>query len=54
MTPEEFKERMQLIAINDDEEVRHFEADNLMCLVLEKAGYADGVELFKNMKKWYA
>jgi len=55
MEPEEFKKRMSEINSHDnDEETDHKKADMLMCEVLESLGYGEGVEIFKNMPKYYA
>ena len=54
VTAEEFKDKMKMISERDDEEVRHIEADDLMCDFLEKLGYGEGVKIFKEMRKWYA
>lgn len=56
-TPEEFKKRMLEIfpesGVYDSEEA-HFDADNLMCEVLEELGYGDGLKSFKTARIWYA
>ena len=31
----------------------HAMADKLLCYALEKLGYKEGVEIFKNIPKWY-
>ena len=54
MSPDEFALKMSQIALNTDEESSHLDADDLMCRVLIKMGYVDGVNVFKRMKKWYA
>lgn len=54
MTPEEFKEKMQRIASGNDIEVRHANADDLLCDALEHLGYKDGVDIFRKFSKWYA
>ena len=54
MTPEEFKERMELCSLDRDTEYGHITADELMCDVLKELGYSEGVEIFENMHKWYA
>lgn len=51
MTPEEFAKRMQQIADSDSPEDGHIEADELMCFVLRKLGYEDGVDIFDAMEK---
>ena len=54
MTPDEFRVRMQEIEENDDIEYAHSEADDLMCSLLEKLGYGEGVRVFSFMDKWYS
>ena len=53
MTPEQFAERMNEIALNIDLEMSHGDADELMCELLANLGYAEGVTIFVNMDKWY-
>ena len=59
MTPEEFCEKMKEFAGDEftgdyDTECAHINADDLMCDILEQLGYKDGVEVFKNMPRWYS
>ena len=59
MTPEEFKNEMQKISNQlgkkfCDEEITHSKADDLMCDLLRELGYGEGVDVFKDMPKWYA
>lgn len=54
MTPEEFKTEMQEIADNYNTEIRHIEADDLMCKLLKELGYSEGVDVFESMYKWYS
>lgn len=54
MTPEEFEKQMLKLQKNGDEEERHMKMDNLICKLLIKLGYEEGINIFKNTKKWYA
>lgn len=54
MEPKEFTERMKQIKEGGDIEIRHSDADNLMCEVLADLGYEEGVKIFEEMSKWYA
>lgn len=68
MTPEEFAERMRELIVKNthpieflgddvpyfDPEDCHPEMDELLCKVLKQLGYGEGVDIFKNTKKWYA
>lgn len=53
-SPKVFKESMERIASSDDTEGNHVNADELMCELLTALGYGEGVEIFKNMDKWYS
>ena len=54
--PAEFERQMKELKelAKSDPEGAHFKADELMCDTLESLGYAAGVNLFKNMGRWYA
>ena len=59
MTKEEFYNEMlelknELIDINDNLETFHIAADNLMCDLLIRLGYDQGVEVFEYAEKWYS
>lgn len=54
MSPDEFKEAMEKIAISDDCEIRHCHADDLLIHVLRERGYGDGCDIFEKMEKWFA
>lgn len=43
----------QRYGYEDDEEVFHKEADNVLCELLESLGYKETVEYFKKHPKWY-
>lgn len=49
-----FANEMRRISRNDDTETAHYYADELMCELLCELGYGEGVNIFKNMAKWYA
>ena len=36
------------------DESDHYEADLLLCDLLEKLGYAEVVEVYKELPKWYS
>lgn len=38
----------------DDAEIRHVEADNILCSLLIRLGYSDVVDAFDSLDKWYA
>lgn len=54
MTPQEFRKKMLECDASGDTEAAHGEADELMCDLLESMGYGDGVEVYREMNKWYA
>lgn len=54
MTPEELKKEMEIIAEEEDQEVRHVMADSALCHALEELGYGEAVKIFDDMYKWYA
>ena len=39
---------------NDDTEVAHANADDILCTLLEELGYADVVAEYRKVSKWYA
>lgn len=41
--------------LNENAEVTttHCDMDDLMCKLLISLGYKDGIEIFKNFRKWY-
>ena len=54
LSPDEFRLQMKEIEQNDDIEEAHGDADELMCSLLDTLGYGQGVEIFRNMDRWYA
>lgn len=54
--PQVFAEKMQQIADDPemDTEQGHVRADALMCELLKKLGYEDGVAIYEAMSRWYA
>lgn len=56
MTPEEFKNKMELINEEycDDNEAKHVCMDRLMCELLSSIGYEEGIDIFRDTDKWYA
>lgn len=54
MTEKDFTERMKNINELTDVEARHREADELLCQALRDLGYKEGLEIYDNMKMWYA
>lgn len=51
-----FADAMREIAkqAEDDEEIGHHAADDLMCELLRELGYGEGIDIFESMPKWYA
>lgn len=56
MTPYEFCDAMWRIRIDPDGTPydKHIEMDKLMCELLTKLGYGDGVKEFKKTERWYS
>ena len=55
MSPAEFLQQMKTVEDGPgDSETFHKVADGLLCEVLESLGYGEGVEVFREMTKWYA
>ena len=54
MTGDEFEQKMKECFASGDEEADHYEADKLMCRLLEFLGYGKGIDVFRNSVKWYA
>lgn len=55
-TQAEFEDKMKEILkkTDDDTEMFHVYADELMCDVLKGLGYEAGVKIFEEHKRWYA
>lgn len=45
---------MSILAGNDDPEIAHGEADDLMAVVLSSLGYDEDIGIYNAMVKWYA
>ena len=48
-----FAAKMRRLDKLNDPEVAHYKADELMCELLTELGFGEGVEIFKEMGKWY-
>ena len=48
-----FREILETLSKNEDEEIRHKIADALLCEVLKQNGYGEGIEIFESMGKYY-
>lgn len=53
-TVEEIKKEMQECVNNIDLEAAHYDADELLCELLNQLGYSDIVDLYNLVGKWYA
>lgn len=47
-------EEMKKLVNSGDTEVAHIEADNILCDVLTHLGCKELVDVYKNVRKWYA
>lgn len=55
MSPQDFYLRMLSIENDEDSpEIRHIDADKLICNLLKELGYEDGVRIFEGWEKWYS
>ncbi len=56
MTPEDAAEEAKRImtAYSGDTEALHGKLDDLLCIILNDAGYTEVVGLFETAEKWYA
>ena len=54
MTREEAIAKLRKCAEDEDVEVAHDDADRVLCELLESLGYADVVEAWHKVPKWYA
>jgi len=49
-----WKQQMEEIAANNDTEVTHSRADDLLCAILREIGAGEVADIFDAMDKWYA
>lgn len=49
-----FANEMRIIDRNNNTEMAHILADELMCKLLRELGYDEGVDIFEKMSKWYS
>ncbi len=45
---------MKKLSKGDRPESDHISANNLMCELLTKLGYGEGIEIFEEINKWYS
>lgn len=53
MEKELIKKSLIDLQSNDDTELAHIQADDILCSFLEELGYSDVVEEYKKISKWY-
>lgn len=53
MTKDEAIKQLKEQQSNCDTECAHYEADDIICKLLESLGYEDVVEEYRNVNKWY-
>lgn len=49
-----FASEMRRIDRDNNTEMAHILADELMCKLLRELGYGEGVDIFEEMYKWYS
>lgn len=54
MTKEEAIAKLKECKAGSDIECAHSDADDVLCELLTSLGYADVVEMWKKIEKWYA
>lgn len=54
MTREEAIEKLKECQKNRDIEAAHSDADDVLCKLLSSLGYADVIEQWEKVDKWYA
>lgn len=54
MTKEEAVEMLRKLQTNDDSEMAHIHADNVLCDLLTSLGYKEVVDEYGEIGKWYA
>lgn len=50
----EFVKRLEALHGSKDKEIAHGYADDILCELLDKLGYADVVKAWVKVPKWYA
>lgn len=51
---QEQNDKLKKLADNNDTEVAHSEADDILCNILLEFGLDETVDLWKKINKWYA
>jgi hypothetical protein len=51
---EEIKAKLKELQQDDDVEVSHYKADQIICKLLDDLGYNDVVKEYNKISKWYA
>ena len=51
---EEIKAKLKELQQSDDVELSHYEADQIICNLLNDLGYTDVVKEYNKISKWYA
>ena len=51
---EEIKAKLKELQQDDDVELSHYEADQIICKLLDDLGYNDVVKEYNEISKWYA
>lgn len=56
MTPQDALDRLEEIVAQDgdDPESEHYEADRVLCALLDELGFDDITEQWKRVAKWYS
>lgn len=54
MTKEEALVELAVLKYDDDTEVAHLHADEVLCQLLTSLGYEDVADAYREIGKWYA
>lgn len=54
MTKEEALTKLAECQKNDDTEIAHSDADDVLCALLDELGYGDVVAEYSKVDKWFA
>lgn len=51
--PSDFAKEMAVLGAKEDLKFRHILMDKAMCELLKQLGYAEAVDIFNSVEKWY-
>lgn len=54
MTDQERMQKLKALQLDPDTEIAHHFADDILCDLLKELGYAEVVQEYEKIEKWYA